>query len=186
MLVLLLVRFDLLLKCTKLSVLYSPCDIDHDQFSDYQGPREFYHIESTDDAKLRSFNTRTPGSIVHSVPRKNYRVYNISNERSNSFTDQSLLSSDTGSKRNLWFDDEYTTKSFKSKSGLKSQSNHFPVKNHPERKKPNRVTIFSLPPRTSPSSLTNLSMTFDSHHVQHISYYEDDNNGIPIKHIRLA
>ncbi len=167
--------------------LFSPYDIDHAELSEYQGPREFYHIESIDEAQSRSSSVTTTSSFVQSIPRKHYRVYNILDERSNSCTSLSSLSSDAGSRKKLWFDDEYTTKSFENKWPSKGRPTNFPAKYRPKHmKKPNRVTIFSLPPRSSPSTLTDLNMTLESHQMKQISYYKDEDTGVPIKHIRLT
>ena len=96
--------------------LYSPCGIGRLQLSDCQGPFELYHIESINQTQSRSSNR----IVFKSKHEKAYRVYDILHESSSSFNnDQSLLSNNSDTKKNMWFDHNYTTKSSKPKWYMK-------------------------------------------------------------------
>ncbi len=116
-----------------------------------------------------------------SMNQTNFRSFN--DETSNSFPNQSVVSNDTDDNKNLWFDDEDTTESFENNLSSRGQSSNTPASKRPVRKKPNRVTIFSLPPNTSTSTFTDSTMIFNFHQTNQRPYYQQGKNDASIRHV---
>jgi hypothetical protein len=99
-------------------------------------------------------------------------LYDILDENSNS--SPSLFSNNDDSKRNLWFDDQYITKSVGNKWSFKERPSNPSIKIRTKRKKPNRVTVFLLPPGTSSSPSMDQTINFNLPQMNPLPYGKEE------------
>ncbi len=138
-------------------------------------------MKSIDQVESRPSTTITTGTTVRTTLRKNDRLYDILDGSCNSF--HSSLSNADDSKINVWFDDEYTTKSIENKWSFEGPPKNPSIKIRTVRQKPRRVTIFSLPPGTSSSSIMDPTMSFNLPQMNRLPYDKKGINDTTVTYI---
>jgi len=81
-------------------------------------------------------------------------------------------------------DDKYTNSIFERKPPLRSKRDNSVKEHRTIRVKPKRVTVISLPPSTSQSTLDDPYTISNYHLMTQTADYEQNINNVPVRHVR--